>query len=55
MIFLEENTATSFPVITIGNLDRIDEYDYREQCVDRIVEIIIDIDNYLGVGRLFIP
>ncbi|MBJ7295320.1 MAG: ACP S-malonyltransferase, partial [Dolichospermum sp.] len=49
------NTPTSFPVITIGNLDRIDEYDYREQCVDRIVEIIIDIDNYLGVGRLFIP
>ncbi len=54
-VMREENTPTSFPVITIGNLDRIDEYDYREQCVDRIVEIIIDIDNYLGVGRLFIP
>ena len=54
-VMREENTPTSFPVITIGNLDRIDEYDYREQCVDRIVEIIIDINNYLGVGRLFIP
>lgn len=34
----EENTPTSFPVITIGNLDRIDEYDYREQCVERLPE-----------------
>lgn len=54
-VMREENTPTSFPVITIGNLDRIDEYDYREQCVERLIEIIIDIDNYLGVGRLFIP
>jgi predicted nuclease of predicted toxin-antitoxin system len=54
-VIREENTSTSFPVITIGNLARMDEYEYREQCVDRLVEIVIDIDNYLGVGRLFIP
>ncbi|MEA5578571.1 ACP S-malonyltransferase [Anabaena sp. UHCC 0451] len=54
-VMREENTPISFPVITIGNLARMDEYDYREQCADRLVEIVLDIDNYLGVGRLFVP
>ncbi len=54
-VMREENTATSFPVLTIGDLRRLDEFDYREQCVDRLLEIVLDIDNYKGTGRLFIP
>lgn len=54
-VMREENTTDSFPVVTIGDLKRLDELDYREQCVDRLIEIVLDIENYIGVGRLFIP
>ena len=54
-VMREENTAASFPVVTIGDLDRLDEFEYRERCVDRLIEIVLDIENYMGVGRLFIP
>lgn len=55
-VLREENTFNSFPVITIGNAERVlDERDYRDQCVDRLLEIVINIENYMGVGRLFIP
>jgi len=54
-VMREENTENSFPVVTIGNLRRFDEFDYRERCVERLIEIILDIEQYMGVGRLFIP
>ncbi|NQE37726.1 MULTISPECIES: hypothetical protein [Microcoleus] len=54
-VLREENTPDSFPVLTIGNVDRIDDRDYRNRCADRIVEIALDIEQYMGVGRLFIP
>jgi predicted nuclease of predicted toxin-antitoxin system len=54
-VMREENTENSLPVITIGNLDRLSEADYRERCAERLIEIVVDIDNYKGVGRLFIP
>lgn len=51
----EENTSTSLPVLTIGSIDRLSEREYREQCSLRIFDVILNLDNYLGVGRLFIP
>jgi hypothetical protein len=54
-VMREENTENSLPVITIGNLDRLSEADYRERCAERLIEIVVDIDNYKGTGRLFIP
>ena len=54
-IMREHNDATSFPIVTIGDLDRLDESEYRERCVDRLIEIVLEVDNYMGVGRLFIP
>jgi len=51
----EENTPTSFPVLTIGSSERIHEREYRQRCVSRLVEIITDSDKYMGTGRLFIP
>ena len=50
----EESTSTSLPVITIGNLDRLVEREYREQCSARLADIVLSIENYLGVSRLFI-
>ncbi|NCC35839.1 MAG: ACP S-malonyltransferase, partial [Chloroflexia bacterium] len=51
----EENTAISLPVLTIGSVDRLDERVYRERCASRIIEILLDIANYRGAGRIFIP
>lgn len=51
----EEGTSTSLPVITVGNLDRLIEREYRQQCSARLADIVLSIDNYLGVNRLFIP
>ena len=54
-VMREENQPTSLPIITIGDPDRVNESDYRERCVERLVEIVIDIQDYMGAGRLFIP
>jgi hypothetical protein len=54
-VMREENTEDSFPVLTISNLDRLSEADYRERCAERLIEIAVDLDRYKGVGRLFIP
>jgi hypothetical protein len=52
----EENTSTSLSVITIGDADRVlTDPNYRNRCVDRLIEIIFDIDDYRGAMRLFIP
>jgi len=51
----EENTPMSYPVFTVGSLDRIGEREYRELCVERLLEIVIGSENYLGTGRLFLP
>lgn len=54
-VIREEGTSTSLPVITIGNLDRLVEREYRERCSVRLADIVLSIENYLGVSRLFIP
>ena len=54
-IIRENSTITSLPVVTIGNKERLDEQNYRERCASRLVEILLDINNYKGVGRIYIP
>jgi hypothetical protein len=51
----EENTPNALPALTIGDFDRITERVYRENCATRLLEILVYLDDYLGVGRLFIP
>jgi len=51
----EENTETSLPVITIGSVRRLDEKAYREHCAERLIEIAIYLEDYIGTGRVFIP
>ena len=50
-----EGRITALPVITIGRAERMSEGTYREQCATRLLEIIVDLDDYRGVGRIFIP
>jgi hypothetical protein len=55
-VMREENTFTSLPVVTIGDAGRVlTDPDYRNRCVDRLIEIVFDIDDYRGSRRLFIP
>ncbi|PSB21630.1 ACP S-malonyltransferase [Phormidesmis priestleyi ULC007] len=55
-VMREENTSISLPVVTIGNIDRLlVEPDYRERCVNRLVDIVVDIEDYRGARRIFIP
>jgi len=55
-VMREENTPTSLPVVTIGNADRVlNDSIYRERCVERLVEIVIYLGNYMGARRVFIP
>lgn len=54
-VIREENSLTSLPVLTIANVDRIDEKDYRERCAEWLLEVAMDLENYRGIGRLFIP
>ena len=51
----EENTPTSLPVLTISQEVRLREREYRTRCAERLLEILLDIEYYLGVGRIFIP
>lgn len=51
----EENTPTALPIITISSPRRLDERDYRERCAERLAEIVFDLDQYRGVGRVYIP
>ncbi len=51
----EENTTTSTPVLTISNADRMTEKVYREKCAERLMEIVLDLDKYLGTRHIFIP
>lgn len=54
-VIREENTPTSLPVITVARVNRLDERAYRERCSSRLVEIMLDIESYVGVGRIYIP
>jgi hypothetical protein len=54
-VMRQENTPTSLPVLTIGKVERLYEPEYRQRCSNRIVEIVMYINDYMGAGRIFIP
>lgn len=51
----EESTGVSLPVLTVGDIDRMVEPEYRARCAERLVEIALYLGNYLGTGRILIP
>jgi hypothetical protein len=52
---LDENTATSLPILTISNLKRMADKRYRERCAAQIVEIVLDLERNRGRSRIYIP
>jgi hypothetical protein len=55
-VMREENSSESLPVITVSNADRLlNDSEYRGRCVESLIEIVLDIDTYLGARRIFIP
>jgi hypothetical protein len=50
-----ENTPEALPVLTLSQANRLLLHDYRQQAVHKLVEIIIYLENYLGIGRIYIP
>lgn len=52
----DANTPDSLPVVTISRQESmIKEAGYRKRCAEKLLEIILYLNNYLGVGRVFIP
>jgi hypothetical protein len=50
------NHLAALPVITLADLDRIlHERRYAERDAVRILEIVLEIDQFRGAGRLFVP
>jgi hypothetical protein len=48
--------SNTWPVFTISNLARIrTEPDYCQQCAANLVEMVIDLEYYRGVTRLYLP
>ena len=50
------NDATSLPVITLADPQRLMESKaYAERTAVRLLEYLMDLENYRGAGRLYIP
>jgi hypothetical protein len=50
------NTPESLPVFTLADPDRVlHSRDYAERVVERLLDYLLDIDQYRGTGRLYLP
>lgn len=55
-VLRDEHSAESLPVLTVSQAKRLlQDRVYRNACAERIAEIIVELDIYRGVPRLFIP
>ena len=51
-----ETTIDCLPVFTIANAERIrTDKGYAEQTAVRLLEYLLDIENYLGTARIYVP
>jgi len=50
-----ETEPSSLPVLTIASIEKLTSANYRQRAVHKLVEVILFIENYLGVGRVYIP
>lgn len=50
-----ENTPESLPIITISDKNALIQSDYRQRVAQSLVRIFVDLENYLGTGRVFVP
>jgi hypothetical protein len=50
------NTSEHLPVFTLARADRIRKNQaYAELVVERLLEYLLDIENFKGTGRLYLP
>ena len=52
---LRENTPASLPVLTVFDKESLRAADYRQRVAQSLVKIIIDLDDFRGAGRIFLP
>jgi hypothetical protein len=50
-----ETSPISRPVLTIGRIERLSDRPYRGRCAIRLVEIALEVEKYLGTGRIYVP
>ncbi|MBO0697407.1 MAG: hypothetical protein J2P46_03370 [Zavarzinella sp.] len=51
-----ENTPDSLPVLTIGRPDDVlTSAEYADRVTEKLVDYLLDIDQFRGTGRLYIP
>lgn len=50
------SSPTSLPVITIAAVRRVQvDHAYREQIIERLLEVLYSIDALRGTGRIYLP
>ena len=50
------NTPTSLPVLTIGTPPRVlSSREYAERVATSLLEVLLDVEQYRGTGRLYLP
>jgi len=52
----DANTATSLPVFTFANLDRVlDNPAYADQVAEQLIDRLMNLENIRGAGRIWLP
>jgi hypothetical protein len=51
----KESAADSLPVLTIANVEKLAQANHRQQVVHKLAEVVLYLENYLGVGRIYLP
>jgi hypothetical protein len=55
-LIARNNTPTSLPVLTIGTPPRVlSSREYAERVATRLLEVLLDVEQYRGTGRLYLP
>lgn len=55
-VIAQENTPNSLPVLTIGDPGQVlSSRAYADRVVTRLLEILLDLEQYRGTGRLYLP
>lgn len=55
-IIARYNMPTSLPILTIGDPRRVlSSRVYAERVVTRLLEYLLDLENFRGSGRLYLP
>ncbi len=50
-----EGTSESLPVLTVARVASLPIPAYRQEAAHKLVEIVIYIEDYLGIGRIYLP